>query len=301
MDPAMLKVPSWDDILGLMHSEKRRQFKIDVETDSTIAGTLSSDMAGLSQVLTAISQAMTELAPMVQQGVLPVDAAKEIIMTVIRRARMGMAVEDAFDKLQAPKQQTDPEAAKAQASMQEVQVKAQADMQVAKMKADLDAHLAQVQQQAQEQQNAREQAMEAQRDQQKAASEAAEAHQKMQAEAADRAHKEAIEMMRVQSETERAASALETQRMIADANNETKVIIAHITAGNAAAMQAQQQAHEQQMAAMQPKETEDEAPTAAEYKAPEQDMGQLIEKMTTIMSRPRKVIRDDQGRIAGVE
>jgi hypothetical protein len=168
MDPALLQVPTWDDILGLMRSEKRRQFKIDVETDSTIAGTLSSDMAGLSQVLTAISQAMTELAPMVEQGVLPVDAAKEVIMTVIRRARMGMAVEDAFDKLQAPKPKPDPEAGKAQAAVAQTNAKAQADIQVAKIKADLDAHVAQVEQQAQAQQNRQEQMLEEQRQQQKA-------------------------------------------------------------------------------------------------------------------------------------
>jgi hypothetical protein len=163
IDPALLQVPTWEDILGLMRSEKRRQFKIDVETDSTIAGTLSSDMAGLSQVLTAISQAMQELAPMVQEGVLPVDAAKEIIMTVIRRARMGMAVEDAFDKLQAPKPKPDPHAAKAAADAQNVQVKAQADIHIAQVRAQLDEHIAQVQQQAQAQQNAQEQALEAQR------------------------------------------------------------------------------------------------------------------------------------------
>ncbi len=129
IDPGMLNMPTWDDIIGLMRSEKRRQYKIDVETDSTVAGTLSSDMAGLSQVLTAISQTMQELAPMVEQGVLPVDAAKEIILTVIRRARMGMAVEDAFDKLQAPKPKPDPAAAKAQAQGQADVAKAQAQAQ----------------------------------------------------------------------------------------------------------------------------------------------------------------------------
>lgn len=161
--PAALQVPSWEDIIGVMRSEKMRQYKIDVETDSTVAGTLSSDMAGLSQVLTAISQAMQELAPMVQQGVLPVDAAKEVILTVIRRARMGMAVEDAFDKLQPPKPPQDPNAAKAQADMANTQAKAQADIQVAQIKAQLDAHVAQVAQAAQAQQNAQEQAIEERR------------------------------------------------------------------------------------------------------------------------------------------
>lgn len=175
MDPALLKMPTWEDILGLMRSEKRRQFKIDVETDSTVAGTLSSDMAGLSQVLTAISQAMKELAPMVQQGVLPVDAAKEVILTVIRRARMGMAVEDAFDKLQAPKPPTDPNAAKAASDQQTATIKASADIHVAEVRAKLDAHVAQMEQQYQAQQNREEQMLEQQRTERKEAFETMEA------------------------------------------------------------------------------------------------------------------------------
>lgn len=168
MNPQLLQVPTWEDILGVMRSEKMRQYRIDIETDSTIAGTLSSDMAGLSQVLKAVSETITGLAPLVQDGALPIDAAKELVMAVIRRSRMGMAVEDAFDKMTAPKPPPDPNAGKAQAAIQQTQAKAQADIQVAKIRADLDAHVADVQQQAQARQNQQEQMLEEQREQQKA-------------------------------------------------------------------------------------------------------------------------------------
>jgi hypothetical protein len=161
--PVILQMPTWEDVIGVMQSDKRDQYRIDVETDSTIAGTLSSDMAGLSQVLHAVSETITGLAPLVSDGALPIDAAKELIMTVIRRSRMGTAVEDAFDKMTAPKPPPDPNAAKAQAMVQQTQAKAQADIQVAQIKAQLEAHVAQVEQQAQAAQNAQEQAMEAQR------------------------------------------------------------------------------------------------------------------------------------------
>lgn len=160
---AALKVPTWEDIIGMMRSPALRQFRVDVETDSTIAATLDSDMAALSNLLKAISQVLTELAPLVQAQALPIDAAKEIVMAVIRRARLGTAVEDAFDKMQMPKPPPDPNAGK----LQEVQAKAQADIQVAQIKAQLDAHVAQMEQQAQAQQNAQEQALEAQRTEQK--------------------------------------------------------------------------------------------------------------------------------------
>lgn len=167
IDPAIMKTPTWEDIMAVMRSDKLRQYKIDVETDSTVAGTMSSDMAGLAQVLQAIEQTVTGLSPLVERGALPVDAAKEVVMAVIRRSRMGIAVEDAFDKMKAPTPQPDPKAAQAQVEQQgamaQVQVKAQADAHVAQIKADLAAHVAQVEQQAQAQQNAQEQALEAER------------------------------------------------------------------------------------------------------------------------------------------
>lgn len=198
---ALLKMPTWDDIIGVMRSEKLRSYKVDVETDSTIAATLTADMAGMSQVLKSVTEALTEMAPLIQAGSLPVEAAKEIVMAIIRRARMGLAVEDAFDKLAAPKpppnpklqeiqakgqadaatthakMQADAQAsqAQAQADMQiakfQADAKANADIQVAKIKAQMDAWQGQQEQSQQAAQNRQEQFMEQQREQQKQANE----------------------------------------------------------------------------------------------------------------------------------
>jgi hypothetical protein len=156
---AALKVPTWEDILGMLRSPALRQFRVDVETDSMIAGSLEADMEGLAEVLKAVEAVMSGLAPLVQSKALPVEAAKELVMAVIRRARMGTAVEDAFDKMQPPKPPPDPNAGR----LAEIQAKGQTDIQVAQMKAQLEAHVAQMQQQAQARQNAQEQALEAQR------------------------------------------------------------------------------------------------------------------------------------------
>lgn len=129
-----LQVPSWEEILDMMHRPAMRQFRVDVETDSTIAATLDSDMAALSNLMKAISQLLTELAPLVEAGALPVDAAKEIVMAVIRRARLGTAVEDAFDKMQMPKPPPDPHQAKAQADVQKNAQDNQAAAQLQQMK-----------------------------------------------------------------------------------------------------------------------------------------------------------------------
>jgi hypothetical protein len=165
IDPAMLKMPTWEDVIGVMRSEKQQQYRIDVETDSTIAGTMSSDMAGLSQVLQAISTTLTGLAPLVQDGALPVDAAKEIVMSVIRRARMGMAVEDAFDKMTAPKPPPDPNAGKAQAAAQVAQISAQSDEKIAQLHAESKEQIAQMHEEGRRQMHDSKNALDAQKTQ----------------------------------------------------------------------------------------------------------------------------------------
>ena len=169
VDPSLaviLKMPTWDDIIGMMRSPAMRQFRTDVETDSMIAGTLEADMAGLAEILEAIIKFMEGIAPIVASGALPVDAAKEIVMAVIRRARLGTAVEDAFDKMQAPKPQggaQDPKLAQIEAQAQhdnaQMQMQAKLDQQSDAAKAQLAQALAQLKESAETQRQAsREQA-----------------------------------------------------------------------------------------------------------------------------------------------
>lgn len=124
--------PSWDEILQVIRDDKQRTFKIDIETDSTIAASQESDMKGLTELLTGVTQLVQGLGPAVQMGALPLEALKEIILTVTRRAKMGNAVEDALDKMQQPPQKEQDNSA------QVAQAKAQADQQIqqARMQAD---------------------------------------------------------------------------------------------------------------------------------------------------------------------
>jgi hypothetical protein len=94
--------PSWDDIIGILRSDKQRTFKIDVETDSTVAASVETDMAGMKDVLMTLSQVIQGFVPAVQMGAMPVEAMKEIMLAITRRAKMGNAVEDAIDKIKQP-------------------------------------------------------------------------------------------------------------------------------------------------------------------------------------------------------
>lgn len=130
--------PSWDEIMQVLRDDKLRTFKVDVETDSTVAASVESDMEGLSQVLGAVTQAMNAFGPAVQMGSLPVEAVKEILLTITRRAKMGNAVEDALDKIQQPKQPPDPAAAKAQADAQIKQQEMQQSLQLEQVRLQME-------------------------------------------------------------------------------------------------------------------------------------------------------------------
>ena len=164
---------TWEQVIEVMRSDLMRSYRIDVETDSTIAASMESDMNGMREVLTGIVQFIQGIGPAVQVGAVPVEAVKEIVMTVTRRARMGSAVEDAFEKMQSPqkaqgadpeqmkqmqqqmqqlqqenqqlKQAQQSEQAKLQAQMQGEQMKIQAGSQVDQLKLQQEAQFAQQQ------------------------------------------------------------------------------------------------------------------------------------------------------------
>lgn len=144
--------PSWEEVIQVLRDDKQRTFKIDIETDSTVAASVESDMQGLRDVLTSLNQVMQGFGPAVQMGAMPVDALKEIMLVVTRRAKMGNAVEDAFDKIkQPPPQEQKPqdnslevEQLRQQGDMQKAQVDAQTAMQKEQLKAQADAQNKQI-------------------------------------------------------------------------------------------------------------------------------------------------------------
>ena len=86
----------------MLRDDKMRTFKVDVETDSTVASSIESDMKGLSDTMNSLNQVIQSFLPAVQMGALPIEALKEMLLAVTRRAKMGNAVEDAIDKIKQP-------------------------------------------------------------------------------------------------------------------------------------------------------------------------------------------------------
>jgi len=169
------KPVTWEDIDAVLKSEQIRTYKIDIETDSTIAATLQQDMQSLTESVTAIVGVFKELGPIVQTGALPLPALKELVLIIARKCKLGNSLEDVFDKIQQPPPPQDPNASKlqAQAQMKQMELQAetaqhdkqmQADMAMEKFKAMLDQQTAAWTQEYQARENAHQQALELQRD-----------------------------------------------------------------------------------------------------------------------------------------
>ena len=130
---AAAQLPSWDEIMGLLMNDLQRNYRIDVETNSTVDAEATEDKANMGEFLNAIAQFMNGAAPLVQQGVLPFDAAKSILLAVTRRYRFGPEVEDDLKKMQPPQPQGNGADAKAKADLESAQAEQKVKMEMLAM------------------------------------------------------------------------------------------------------------------------------------------------------------------------
>lgn len=120
----LLEMPSFGDIITIGKSDQLRSYKIDIETNSTVELEMAEDKEDVKEMMMAFTQAIQGLAPLVQEGSMPWEAAKGTILAIARRFRFGEEVEDLLMQMHAP--QGGQENKKAQAEL----MKAQADHQL---------------------------------------------------------------------------------------------------------------------------------------------------------------------------
>ena len=103
-----LATPVWEDIVALMREEIGLQIRVDIETNSTIADDMAEDQKNVGELLNALSQFLNGVAPLIENGSMPFEVAKSIMLGIVRKMVMGPEIEDQLDKMQPPKP---PEAA----------------------------------------------------------------------------------------------------------------------------------------------------------------------------------------------
>lgn len=103
--------PSWEEIYKLLQNELLRSYKVDIETNSTIDAEAAQDKQDIAELMTAISQFLQGVSPLVQEGVLSIDVAKAMLLVITRRFNFGPQIEEAIQAMKPPEPQPDPKAA----------------------------------------------------------------------------------------------------------------------------------------------------------------------------------------------
>ena len=133
----VLDKPNWETIIQFLQNSVVRNYRIDIEANSTIEPEAAEDGQKLGEFLNAFAQFMNGIAPLVQQGYLPIEAGKEMLLAITRKYRFGEDVEESLKQITMPQQQGDDKGKaaeqEAQAKIQQIQQKGQVEAQKGQM------------------------------------------------------------------------------------------------------------------------------------------------------------------------
>lgn len=109
-----LELPTWEELLGILKDDTQRNYRIDIETNSTVDAEATEDKKDIAELLNAISQFLNGVGPLVQDGTMPFDVAQGMLLAVVRRYRFGPELEDQLRKMKPPEKGGNPEELKKQ-------------------------------------------------------------------------------------------------------------------------------------------------------------------------------------------
>lgn len=135
----VLSQPSWEEVVDFIKNDKLRNYVIDIETNSTVDIEATEDKEELAEMMNSMSQLMNGVFPMVKEGVLPFEPAKQLMLAVISKFRLGDDVEATFRAMREPLAKEDPKVAadKAKLEQESAQSKAEHEMDMASRQQDL--------------------------------------------------------------------------------------------------------------------------------------------------------------------
>jgi len=118
------------EVMKLLRDDALRGFRIDIETDSTIVEDEEREKREVMEFMAAMGQFTGQVFQAVQSGIMPPDAAQEIMLFASRRFRAGRKLEGALMKMG----QTPPKDEQKDGKQQELQAKMSLEMAKLKQK-----------------------------------------------------------------------------------------------------------------------------------------------------------------------
>lgn len=98
-----------DQALSLMRNDGLRGFRIDIETDSTIAADENAEKEQIAEMFQALGGMMQQMMPAVQSGAMSQEAARSVVLWGLRRFRVSREVEEAFEQPPPPPEPEQPD------------------------------------------------------------------------------------------------------------------------------------------------------------------------------------------------
>jgi hypothetical protein len=109
---AKLQQPSFEEILAPLQNDLKRKYLIDIETNSTVDAEATDDKKDIAEMMGALSQFIVGVGPLIQDGIMPFEAAQAMLLAIASRFRFGNEIEDKL-KMMKPPQMPDPKQAEA--------------------------------------------------------------------------------------------------------------------------------------------------------------------------------------------
>ncbi len=283
--------------IQIMRLDVNRGYRVDIETDSTIAADTGRLQKNIADGMNAMAGFWQSMMPALESGKISMDVAADLFGGVMRPFKLGRQAEDALDRLaqSALAKSKQPEQAKPDPKVEAEKAKLELEkqrlaMDGERMKMDVAANQQKQQadnafKSAQAQRDAERHALEMQGLQAKTAFEMQCAQQKQAAEQqrymADQQRAE-HDMMCAQEEHQNKTMAFETERAAKGGEGKALAMMQQLLAAQAELVQQQQVAAQQQQAAV----------VAAI---------QQLSAAVAAIGAPKRVVRDQSGRVAGVE
>jgi len=302
----------------ILRSDLLRAYKIDIESDSTIRADLTRDKQEVSEFIQGTAAFVQAIGPAIMSGVIPKELALSIFASFSRLQRLGKSAEDAIDRAeeaareeaQQPQQpKPDPAMAKVQSDAQLAQQKMQADaqMQQAKLQGEQQMQAAKLQGE-QQADGARLQIedkraeLEHQREIMRMEKEYELKAQQMQAE-----HSLKRDMASADMQMTHEKHAMDTQMASEKHQNDIAVSRDKITSDAKLGREKLMMDYNAKKKGGDPSQEVEFSDPLAELASAMKDLAskesetvQTMQQVVKMLAAPKKVIRDANGRVAGV-
>jgi hypothetical protein len=94
----LMNLPTWDEVDALLKNEAQREFRIDIETDSTVEPDESQQRAQVVELLTATGNFFASFGPVIAQAPQLGPFVGDLFKFAFRRFRAGRELEDSLER-----------------------------------------------------------------------------------------------------------------------------------------------------------------------------------------------------------